>query len=317
MKTFLKIFGILVVMAVIVLIGYYVFKSPQTAVAPADNSQSGAQASDESADSSGVKYTDSMHGFSFSHAAVLAVAKSPAGTTFDTPWRTNTQTLGLLFVTGTITKSTQPKTNFSEAKLTVGESNAFDAISSCATPQNGEIANGPVMINGVSFAKFTMGDAGAGNYYDTTSYRTVHNGRCFAIEYAIHSTSLGAYDPSQGISQFDKAKVIAPLEGAVQSFKFLATTGDLTSFLGTWTGVEGTSVAISKNSTGFDLKFVTLDGKVSATGKANGDAISFTRDSKSFVMFHGTGDDTGMKDFLGTGKTNCIVVAPYEGYCKS
>jgi hypothetical protein len=42
------------------------------------------------------------------------------------------------------------------------------------------------------------------------------------IEYTIHSTNIGAYDPSQGISEFDKAKVVTALETMVHSVNFLS-----------------------------------------------------------------------------------------------
>ena len=78
-----------------------------------------------------------------------------------------------------------------------------------------------VTINGVQYTKLVSSDPGAGNIYDTTSYRTVRNGQCYAIEYTIHSSQIGNYDPSMGIKAFDSTAVTAMMESMVQSFKFL------------------------------------------------------------------------------------------------
>ncbi len=155
-------------------------------------------------------------------------------------WRANADTMGDRLVTVVIPRSFQPKTNFSEATFVVGSSADPKSIELCLRASNGEtpgynpeVANpaadsatnpvsaGRVTINGVAFSKYNLGDAGAGNYYDTTSYRTMRDGLCYAVEYTIHSTNLGNYDPSQGISEFDRAKVQGILEDMVKSFKFI------------------------------------------------------------------------------------------------
>jgi hypothetical protein len=79
-----------------------------------------------------------------------------------------------------------------------------------------------VTINGVTYERVVTSDAGAGNLYLTTSYRTVRNNQCYAIEYTIHSSQLGNYPPSMGITAFDQNKVTAVFEGMVQSFKFIS-----------------------------------------------------------------------------------------------
>lgn len=62
---------------------------------------------------------------------------------------------------------------------------------------------------------------GAGNYYETTSYRTVYNDECYAIEYTIHSTNIDNYSPDQGITKFDKEKITSILDAMVQSFNLI------------------------------------------------------------------------------------------------
>jgi hypothetical protein len=128
----------------------------------------------------------------------------------------------MLLAKATLPRETQPKTNFSGATFTVGTSADSDAVTGCTTNAlDGTGTNkGAAVINGVNFTKFETSDAGAGNFYDTTSYRTVRNNQCYAIEYTIHSTNIGNYSPDQGIKAFDKLSVQKVLEQMVQSFTF-------------------------------------------------------------------------------------------------
>lgn len=135
-------------------------------------------------------------------------------------WRTNTETDGGFHVGILIPGSLQPNTNFREAKFTVGSSSDSVAITECLLPTNGERAKGEVTINDVVFKKITLTNAGAGNYYDTTSYRTMHEGICYAVEYTIHSTNIGNYSPEQNIKEFDTAFIVKILEDMVKSFEF-------------------------------------------------------------------------------------------------
>jgi membrane-bound inhibitor of C-type lysozyme len=137
-------------------------------------------------------------------------------------WQVNTTTLGLLLAMVQIPKSFMPGTNFGSAKFTVGTSADPLAVKNCLVAENGEvIKNSKVEINGNSFTEIILADAGAGNFYETTSYRELRNDQCYAIEYTIHSTNIGNYSPGQGIKEFDKAKITSVLEGIAQSFKFL------------------------------------------------------------------------------------------------
>ena len=153
--------------------------------------------------------------FTFTYPADAIVAVSSA-----TMWRNNTQEIGTTLAEVTIPDTVEPKTNFRGARFTVGMSNESNAIRDCLIPTNGERAKGTVVIDGVTFNKITLTDAGAGNYYDTTSYRAMHNNNCYAIEYTIHSTNLRNYDPGT-VSEFDTQAIVKTLEQMVQSFKFI------------------------------------------------------------------------------------------------
>ena len=164
-------------------------------------------------------FTDGAKTFSFSYPKDFLVSGGDIG--YTQSWRNNTDTLGLVLAKVTIPKSSQPSTNFSEATFIVGTSSDAVAVKNCLVATNGEYASGKVALNGTDYSVFSLGDAGAGNFYDTTSYRTVLNNQCYAVEYTIHSTNIGAYSPDQGIKEFDKQGVIEELESIAQSFHFL------------------------------------------------------------------------------------------------
>ncbi|HEY0980216.1 MAG TPA: hypothetical protein VGE18_02285 [Candidatus Paceibacterota bacterium] len=98
-------------------------------------------------------------------------------------------------------KSFQPGTNFSEAWITLYASPG--ERDSCTLPQNGEVLAGTRN----QWTVFTLGDAGAGNYYETTSYRMVKNDTCVMLNTVVHSVNVGHYPPELGIKEFDHIAV--------------------------------------------------------------------------------------------------------------
>jgi hypothetical protein len=216
--------GIVIVVLVIAGLAYYFLNanraSAPTVATSTPPTQTTSTTTTTTTTSTAKTYTDSGHTFTFEYPSQFTVT-SGSGTSTD--WMTNATTSGKLLATLIIPRSFEPKTNFADAKFTVGASSNAAAVSTCLSvpPSGGPVQKNVVTINGVSYTKYTSGDAAAGNFYETTSYRTVHNGQCYALEYTIHSTNLSNYSPDQGITQFDKAKVQNTLEGLVQSFKFL------------------------------------------------------------------------------------------------
>ena len=104
----------------------------------------------------------------------------------------------------------------------MGTSADPNAIKNCLVYTNGNVGtSSEVTINGRKFTKMNFTDAGAGNYYDTTSYRTIYNNQCYAVEYIIHSSNIYNYSPDQGVKEFDKTKITSILERIIQSFKFI------------------------------------------------------------------------------------------------
>jgi len=147
-------------------------------------------------------YTDPSKLFSFTYPKEFNFSGGDGSYTED--WSTQSSgALGMFLAKVYIPKSFMPGTNFSEAKFTIGTSSYPDAVKNCLGAQK------------------NLSDAGAGNLYETTTYRYLKNNQCYSVEYTIHSTNIGNYPPESGIKEFDKAKVQNILKAIVESFKFL------------------------------------------------------------------------------------------------
>ncbi len=214
MKTFLKILGIVVFAVVVILVIFFIIKGTKT-----NNSNSSSTDTQTSAVAN-LTFSDSVHHVNFQYPPDMALQSFTNGSGSPS-WSANSSTGGTLISDVILDKSFEPNTNFQDVRFTVGSSTDVTAIAQCANAQNGEVALGTTLINGVFFSKFSLGDAGAGNFYDTTSYRTIYNNECYAVEYTIHTTNIGNYDPSQGISEYNKTPIVTKLEAVVQSFKFI------------------------------------------------------------------------------------------------
>ena len=165
-------------------------------------------------------YNDSAKTFSISYPKQFVLSGGEIG--YSQNWQNQSSDLGLLLAVVRIPKEFLPQTNFGEAKFTIGTSVDPKAIKNCLINEFGNQATtSEVIISHHKFTKFTFADAGAGNYYETTSYRTMENNQCYAVEYTIHSSNIYNYSPDQGIKEFDKNKIVPILEGMVQSFNFI------------------------------------------------------------------------------------------------
>jgi hypothetical protein len=163
-------------------------------------------------------------GFSIAYPLDFAITESSLAAP-TTDWRVNGNgTVGNAFFELNIPKAFESQTNFGDAKLTVGASKNASAVVNCLVSDPSGIpanATSTEVINGIAFTVFHSNDAGAGNFYETTSYRTVRAGQCWAIEYTIHSSQIGNYPPEYGLQPFDKAKLTDVLDRIVSTFKFL------------------------------------------------------------------------------------------------
>jgi membrane-bound inhibitor of C-type lysozyme len=165
-------------------------------------------------------YTNTSKIFSFSYPTQFTLSGGELGYTVN--WAQQSTSTGLILAQVVIPKSFMPSTNFGDAKFTIGTSADPDAVANCLVYNLGNfVSTTKVMIGNREFTKINFSDAGAGNFYDTTTYRTIFDNQCYAVEYTIHSSNIGNYSPDQGITEFDKAKITGILEQIVNSFKFL------------------------------------------------------------------------------------------------
>ena len=167
-------------------------------------------------------YSDTAAGYSIAYPIDFS-ADEPNAPKSSTDWMMNNvaQAPGLKTFTLTIPSAFEPQTNFADATLTVGYSTNSKAIANCLLAQNGEATGTPATTNGTSFDVFTVNDAGAGNLYDTTSYRTVSASRCYVVEYTIHSSQIANYPSSYDLQPFNEGQVQAVLDKVVGTFTFL------------------------------------------------------------------------------------------------
>lgn len=86
------------------------------------------------------------------------------------------------------------------------------------------------------------------------------------------------------------------------------------AWAGQWNGPEGTSLKVTGVRGSYDLVVTNLDGPRAFKGTADGDTIRFERDGKPQVLRATNGEGTGMKWLAD--KTECLVVAPGEGFCR-
>ncbi len=142
-----------------------------------------------------------------------------------TDWRLSANGIpGIKYFTLTVPRAFEPQTNFADATFTIGASKNSLAIAQCL---NQDMGGGPgtssstATINGIQFAVASFSGAGAGNLYQTTSYRTLHAGQCFAIEYTIHSSQIGDYPTSYNLKPFNQQKITSLFQNMVGTFSFL------------------------------------------------------------------------------------------------
>lgn len=141
-----------------------------------------------------------------------------------TDWRLNASAPGVKYFTLTVPRAFEPQTNFVDATLTVGASGNDVAVAQCLAPDTGggpATATSSATINGINFAVFKFDGAGAGNYYETTSYRTLHAGKCYAVEYTIHSGQIMNYPASYNLKPFDESQIDSVMQNIVGTFKFM------------------------------------------------------------------------------------------------
>lgn len=86
-------------------------------------------------------------------------------------------------------------------------------------------------------------------------------------------------------------------------------------YAGHWKGVEGTYMTIMLQlDTTYQVVIADLDGPKTYVGTLQADGLHIERNGVPAVIVPGDGEATGMKWL--TEKSDCLVVAVNEGYCR-
>lgn len=165
-------------------------------------------------------YTDQSGTFSFEFPTAFQVAGTEMG--YSQAWAQGATTSGQMLARIYVPHDYEAGTNFADAWLTVGVSADPSAVKMCLTNPAPvpHATSGQATIDNLPFTKLSFTGAGAGNRYDTTSYRIVRDGQCYAVEYTVHYGVLENF-PKGAVKAFDEAKVQGALDGVAKSFQFL------------------------------------------------------------------------------------------------
>lgn len=168
-------------------------------------------------------YSNNQYEFSVSYPADFQLQFPSADNSSDWEYIGNTDATGTKIIDIYIPKSFEgDKTNFGDANFRVGASQSSTALSQCLNPIPANLITDTsnLTINGTNYFKFATTDAGAGNRYQITSYRTIKNNTCFAVDLMVHYSVLENYDPSMGIKAFDQNKIDSVLNQILNTFYF-------------------------------------------------------------------------------------------------
>lgn len=86
------------------------------------------------------------------------------------------------------------------------------------------------------------------------------------------------------------------------------------SWVGNWTGPEGTMLVLARKGEEVEVTIHSLDGSATYVGRIEGDHIAFDRDGRSETIRATDGEATGMKWLLD--KKDCLTIIEGEGFCR-
>ncbi|HJP99247.1 MAG TPA: hypothetical protein VJ862_11840 [Rhodanobacteraceae bacterium] len=107
------------------------------------------------------------------------------------------------------------------AEIRIGASRSPPELARCMKPPNAVRAGsiGDVRINGIHFTRFDAGNAAMSHYLDVRSYRSVHEGACYAVDLLVCGTNPGVYSPP-ATPPFTREQAFAKMQQLLRSFRF-------------------------------------------------------------------------------------------------
>lgn len=107
------------------------------------------------------------------------------------------------------------------AEIRIGASRSPEEVARCTKPssavRSGSVAQ--VTIHGTRFTRFDSGDAAMSHYLNVRSYRTVHDGTCYAIDLVVFGTNPEVYSPP-ATPPFTREQAFARMQRLLQGFRF-------------------------------------------------------------------------------------------------
>lgn len=107
------------------------------------------------------------------------------------------------------------------AELRIGVSDAAAEVRRCTTPPRGmESGVRRARINGIDFTQFRAQDAAMSHYMVVDAYRTVHAGRCYAVDLMVYGVNPQVYSPPAA-EPFPRDEALRRLRAWLDGFAFL------------------------------------------------------------------------------------------------
>lgn len=109
-----------------------------------------------------------------------------------------------------------------DAEIRIGASHAAVEVQRCTTPPDtahpGSLTDKE--IDGVGFMAFTASDAAMSHHLDVHSYRTVHDGVCYAIDLLVYGVDPQVFDPP-ATPPFSREQAFTRMRSVLASFRFM------------------------------------------------------------------------------------------------
>lgn len=147
-------------------------------------------------------YTSGEQGFLIAYPEGAKVLESFENRNLPNVWRMNALSEGtgtpLLSITTYSTESDSSYPRYYDAVVRLGMSTDPKEVAECEKPrtEQGETVLPDRTIGDISWKAFSFGDAAMMKYVKGVSYRTVHNGACYALEQIASGSSYKDDAPS-------------------------------------------------------------------------------------------------------------------------
>jgi len=165
-------------------------------------------------------YTSGEHGFLLAYPEGAEISESFNAPRLPNAWSVSAGNEGVPLLQ-IVTYRTQSESRYPRdyaVVLRIGKSE--EDADSCTEARNGETRGADRAIGGEPWASFTYGDAGMMQYVSLTSYRTVHEGACWAIEAVRTGSSYREEAAPEDIPDETLAAEYGRLDAVVDSFRF-------------------------------------------------------------------------------------------------